>query len=286
MMEDQAIALNNEGVQHFLNKEFDRAKQCYQRALELNPDNTSVLNNLGLFYHQQKEFTNALSCFNKAISIEKKPNFLINAGNSLAMMGKNKEAKEHYLSVIKNEPGHVNAQVCMAKISTHEGRLDVAEHYWKALVEQTGKKEFMLELAKVYMLQKAYTTAADLLYTIAESMEQAEIWFQIGRCEFHLKNHGLAEKALKKALSEIPDHLEFRRYLALNYLATGNMEEAMRQLDTIIKLDPANYQVLTEKGIILCSMHRFDLASTLFDRALHLQPDYEKAKYYKKLISK
>ncbi len=285
MESNKAITLNNKGVKHFLEKEFDKAEQCYLKAFEINPKNVSVLNNLGLFYHQQRKYEKAFSYFDRAISLEEKPNFRVNAGNTLVMIGKYQEAKEQYIKATKLDPRHIGAWVSLAKLCTHLGDLEDAVLFWKKLMRYSAKEEYVLELAKVYMLKKQYNVAVNLLYERIPHPNNPEVWFQIGRGEFLLKNHGMAEDALKKALAEIPDQVDFRYYLAINYLSMGQIEDGLYHINMILKLQPGNHQILTEKGIILCSLHEYEKALKLFDQALSIQPDYEKAIHYKKLIN-
>ncbi len=46
--------INNQGVVHFLNQNFDEAKKKYEEALAQDSNNTTALNNLGLLYLHQK----------------------------------------------------------------------------------------------------------------------------------------------------------------------------------------------------------------------------------------
>ncbi|WP_215225663.1 tetratricopeptide repeat protein [Echinicola shivajiensis] len=284
MEKDQAISLNNQGVKHFLNQEFEQAMNCYEAAFELDPNNASLLNNLGLYHHQQGNFEKALEFFELALEQERKPNFMINAGNSLAMMGNNEEARKRYKGAIDLDPKHASAWLSLAKLTSHEGNLDEAEKYWETLLNISPQENYLIELAKTLILKKEFDKALNILYQQGNNSDSAALWFQIGRCEFQLRNHGLAEKAIKKALADSPDNQDYRYYLAINYLATGNMEEGLKHINMLLKLNPENDQILTEKGIILCSLHQYEEALKLFERALEIQPKNKKAQHYKNLV--
>ncbi|AWW28654.1 hypothetical protein DN752_00025 [Echinicola strongylocentroti] len=280
----KAIELNNQGAKHFLNGKFDQAVSCYEEAYKLHPENTSLLNNMGLYYHQQKDFDKALSFFQKAIDLEAKASYMVNAGNALAMQGKLEEARKQYQNTVKKFPKALGAWISLARLATHQNRLGDARAYWNEVVQLAPKAENYLELAKLMILQKDLEPALELLYATSGKSELAEVWFQIGRCEFQLRNHGLAEKALMRALASSPDHTDFRYYLALNYLAKGDTQKGLEQLDILLKYNANNPDILTEKGVILSSLHRYDEALSLFERALEIKPGYTKATHYKKLI--
>jgi len=280
----QIVKLNNKGVQHFLNHELEGAKICYESVLALNPEDATALNNLGFLLHHEKSFENALTYFEKAISIEAKPNYLVNSGNSYAMLGKYSEAKKQYLKAMKIAPDHITGWVSLAKLAVYMKAYDEAISHWLKAIQLDEKEGYIIELAKIYIVKNEFETALDCLATISNCTDNPEIWFQIGRCEFQLRNHGLAKKAFKKALSQLPDRLDFRQYLALNYIAMGETKAGLQQFEFILKLNPENYQALTEKGIILCSMELFDESLICFDKALVMKHDYAKAIQYKSTV--
>ncbi|SHO62230.1 tetratricopeptide repeat protein [Algoriphagus zhangzhouensis] len=273
--------LNNQGVESFIKGDSEKAKGLYFQALEENPENTTTLNNLGLLYHQLKDFDQAIDYFRKAISIEEKPVFYLNSGNSFAMKGELDRAKENYFLALKIDPNYANAWVSLAKLKTHQNEIQDAIQYWEKAIQSNPKEEFYLGLSKVLMLNQEFEKALEILATLNSS---AEVWFQIGKCEYHLRNHGLAENAYKKALAKNPDNLEIRRHFSLNYITSGQIEKGLEQYDLILKIYPENYQIMTEKGVILCSISEFVEAEKWLKNALELNSEYPKARHYLNLI--
>ena len=47
----------------------EKALECANLAIELEPDNDAFLHTLGILYHSQNQREKAISCFSKAISI-------------------------------------------------------------------------------------------------------------------------------------------------------------------------------------------------------------------------
>ncbi len=64
---EATIEKNNQGVQFFLNRDFESAKKLYEQALDIDAENVTTLNNLGLLYHQLKEYATAVNYYEKAI---------------------------------------------------------------------------------------------------------------------------------------------------------------------------------------------------------------------------
>lgn len=281
----KTIELNNKGVQHFLNRDFDKAKECYENALQMDPEDATALNNLGLLFHHLKEFDNAISSFKKAISKKCNPSYLVNLGNTFAAIKRFKESENQYWDALKISREHINAWVCLAKLAVYQKSFDDAVSYWLEAFNLDRKEEYILEIAKLYILNKNYNQALEYLTVVCNSSVNSEIFFQIGRCEFHLRNHGLAEKTFKRAISGQPDRVDFRQYLALNYIAMGKIHKGLQQYDLILKAEPDNYHILTEKGVVLCGIFQLDQALTCFNKVLDLKPQCPKAIEYKTLIS-
>ncbi|GGZ17410.1 hypothetical protein GCM10007049_07390 [Echinicola pacifica] len=284
MEKRNAINLNNQGARHFLHGDLEKALDCYQQALAIYPDNASLLNNLGLYFHHKNDFNQAIDYFKKALDQESKPNFWLNYGNAIAMTGDFDKANSIFLKVAENHPDLSAAWLSLAKLAGHLERHAEAIAYWKELLKLQEEPEYILGLAQSYIHQKNYEGALEVLYDYDIDYKHSELWFCIGQCEFHLRNHGTAERAFKICLSTQPDQLEYRHFLAVNYLAKGESVKGLQELEQILKVDPDNHHIITEKGIILASLNQYEEAIQLLDRALEIEPAFNKAIHYKNLI--
>lgn len=284
MDKEEAIALNNDGAKYFLNKDFQKALECYQRAFDLDAENPSILNNLGLYYHQQREFEKALEFFDNAQSLEQKPHFLVNGGNALAMMGQFEGAAIRYKKALALDPNHTSARISLAQLYSHTGDFKKAIDIWQELMKVAPSSVYAIELAKVYMKKKDWEKALTALHGIEASEGDALTWRMIGQCEYQLKNFGRAHKAYKMALAENPDQIETRQQLAVNYLAMGDWEEGIRQLEMILRMDPDNYPVMTELAVVYLGKGHLKKATTWLEKALAIKPDFPKALRYKQML--
>jgi tetratricopeptide (TPR) repeat protein len=59
----------NKGLVHYRRGQLDKAKDCYIKAIRLNPDIVHAHNNLGLIYRDQKELGRAADSFLQAVRI-------------------------------------------------------------------------------------------------------------------------------------------------------------------------------------------------------------------------
>ncbi|WP_339921847.1 tetratricopeptide repeat protein [uncultured Cyclobacterium sp.] len=281
MEKEKAIAFNNEGAKHFLNQAFEKAAACYKIAYELDPENTSILNNMGLYFHQQKDYDKAIIYFEKAINITLKPHFLINLGNVLSMKGEYTLAWNQFSKASELFPEHQNAKISLAKLATHIEDLDKAVQLWQEIIKAHPSDQNNIQLVRVFMKMKHWEKAIHTLSTMDSDSWSGETWFLAGQCEFQLKNYGLAVKSFKSALAEGPDNTSFRHYLALTYLAMGNVDEGLDHLLKNARLDPENPAILTDVAVVYLSKGNVQTAANWLEKALNLAPDFEKALHYK-----
>lgn len=277
---DKAIEINNKGVRHFLNREFGKAEECYKEALSMHPEYETALNNMGLLCHQKKEYEQAIDYFEKAIEVKPKETYYVNAGNAVACLGKMEAAESWYVKALEKNSRSVRALESLANLYEHNQTPGKAANLWKSLVEITNEEKYLIDYAKNLMKRGKYKQALDLLKHRV-SREGSQAWYLTGICEYHLNNYGLAEEALKQALARDPDDEEIRRYLAVTFIAMGEMEKGVAQFDKILKMNPDNYQIMTEKGVILLGLDQPAEALELFEKALSISSGFEKAEKYR-----
>jgi curved DNA-binding protein CbpA len=87
---------NKGGTLYFLGK-YDEAIKCYDKAIEIDPDNSVVWNNKGLALSSLGKYDEAIKCYDKVIEID--PNDADawnNKGLALSSLGNDDEAKKCY----------------------------------------------------------------------------------------------------------------------------------------------------------------------------------------------
>ena len=60
----------NKGYDYFDDGLFDKAIECYQKAVEINPDYANAYYNMGIAYAYKENYDKALECCQKAIEIK------------------------------------------------------------------------------------------------------------------------------------------------------------------------------------------------------------------------
>ena len=86
-----------------------------------------------------------------------------------------------------------------------------------------------------------------------------------------------AELSFKNALNKEPSRLSSRNYLAALDFQTHRLDDALRELDQSIKLDPTQPRAFYLRGVILENMGELTEAKESYTQALNLDPDLETA---------
>ncbi|KZT56155.1 TPR-like protein [Calocera cornea HHB12733] len=94
------------GVLLYSEAEYDRAAECFQAALSINPENAVLWNRLGSCLSNGNRPEEAIGSYQRALEIW--PNYtraVVNIGVACLNMGAHKEAVEHFLSAIAMHDG-------------------------------------------------------------------------------------------------------------------------------------------------------------------------------------
>jgi tetratricopeptide (TPR) repeat protein len=133
----------------------DKAREAYEKALEINPNNATVLSNLGLVYESMNESSRSIELYHKALEVNPRHSYAHhNLGAYYYNSGDMLRAMDHLSIAIKLNPIYPNTYAIMALCLSHvgkykEGRRMASDaklrHYgdMKSLNEQLRKIERM-----------------------------------------------------------------------------------------------------------------------------------------------
>ena len=133
---ERAVALNNLGVAlsdwaeliegkepEEARKKYEKAIECYDKALEINPNYAEAWNNKGVALSKLRRYEEAIECFNRALKINQNDaEAWNNKGNVLDELGKYEEAVE-----LKGKAAFL---LCL------EGRTDIAFEIFKEVYDK------------------------------------------------------------------------------------------------------------------------------------------------------
>ena len=125
-------AHNMQGLVFMELREEGPAREAFERALSLSPDNPEVLNNYGWFLCLTSEQERGLRMMQRAAgdTLYSSPEkALLSAGLCLRRMGRNQEAEEHLRRAVLIQPHLIGALYQLATITFERGAMREAENY-------------------------------------------------------------------------------------------------------------------------------------------------------------
>lgn len=131
----EAIQFFNEGVELHKSGYLNKAVTSYKAAIKADDRIEQAWSNLALLYTAQKNWTKALEAFDKALELKPKSTTSLNGlGTVLFAMKKNKEAMEKWQKVVELDPNFASAFYNMGYAMEMEGkRPEALKAYLKAL---------------------------------------------------------------------------------------------------------------------------------------------------------
>jgi superkiller protein 3 len=110
-----------------------KARQCYLKVVELDPNNGDAYFYLGYLSESQGELSEAVNYYEKAVEVApKNAEAYFNLGNVYASLGQNGEAIASYLKTVGINPRHQDAYVNLSVLSFKSRDFQGAIHYLEA----------------------------------------------------------------------------------------------------------------------------------------------------------
>ncbi len=122
--------------------------------------------------------------------------------------------------------------------------LDEAEQTANRAIELRRSAEALYTRALVLDRQGKLNEAIDALEVLAvASPQDAVLRFEIGVLQLRLGNKGRARQAFERALEIAPTYANAKWYLAALYEESGDVDDAIRQLEDLLVMNPDDGQV-------------------------------------------
>lgn len=195
----------------YLNKRlFDYAKEEFETAMKLAPNDFEIIFEYGNFLYSISENLEAERYYAEALEIE--PNNVL----ALTFMALNKlilnqldEAYDYIMKAIKVQPHHEYVQFCVGRILYARGDYEEAKRYLIKAVEQNPDVETQNTLALTYYALGEYQSALNVFKNIyAKKPQSISLLMEIARCYEALKDNDSALEYLDKVVEIFPENEE------------------------------------------------------------------------------
>jgi protein O-mannosyl-transferase len=259
----------------------DLAVPQFQRALDINSEDTEAMNELGVAVMQQGQTEQALALFARALEIApNKAETHINLGVALLQKGQPEKAANHFQHAAQIEPRNAQARKDLATAYSQEGQWnDAVAQYQRAVEIEPGNTETLFGLGSVL------TRAGRQDEAMAQFRRILEIDDDHSGAHFNLAlgllSEGKADDAiahLKRALEIDPRFAEAHDILGNALLQEGRIEEASTQIEAALALKASDAQIQNDAGAMLARKGSPGEAIAHYRKALEINPAFATAR--------
>ena len=242
---EEAQKMKAEGNKAYSKRQFDSAKELYNKAIELEPTEITYFTNLAAVYFETKEFDKCVEICEKAVEIgrENRADFkliakaLARKGNSLRKLNRLEEAKKAFE---------------------------------KALTEHRTP-DYRTSLSELESLLKKQAEEAYIDPEISEKEKQK------GNELFKKGDFGQAVKFYSEAIKRNPKDAKIYSNRAACYTKLMSFDLALNDCEKAIGLEPAFVKAYLRKAKVLQGMGQSSKAIAVYEKVLEMDPNCTEA---------
>ena len=241
---------NNDGAKLSKLGKFEEAIECYDKAIEINPNFFLALGNKGLALFNLKRYEEAMECFDKIIDIEPRDfQGYENKGRALLNLKKNEEAIRCFDKAIELKPTS-----------------------W-VLWDNKGRA--------LFNLQKFEEAIECFNKALEDNPRNVETWNIKGMALGNLDKYKEAVESFDRAVEINPELGGVWANKGITLAKLNKLEDAVECWDKVLEINPKDKIACFVKGEMLSDLGRHDEAIECCEKALEIDPNFDGAWYNK-----
>ena len=280
---DNSVIYVKRGDAYDEKKQPEQALADFNRAIDLDPKNSMAYRGRGLVHHTKKRLDEALADYNKAIELD--PNNA-KAYNSRGSYYRDKkrydEALTNYSRAIELDPNYSSAYNNRANVFREREQLDKSLADCEKAIELEPNSSSAYNCRGNVHRKKNLPDKALADFNKAIELDPNDPWFYVNRGLILFYNKSQHDKALadfEKAIELDPNHAVAYHARAQIYNVKKEYEKALADLNKAIELDPDDSGAYNTRGVIYNKMRQRQLAKADWRQALELNPENKEAKH-------
>jgi protein O-GlcNAc transferase len=258
--------------------ELEKARKCFQQALELDANTPKNHRSLAIICHKLEQYTDAVMSYQHTLRFS--PNDAVihtNLGLALHQLGQTEAALFHCKKALVLQPDLEPAYNNLGLIHFSLGQFDEAGAYCLEVINinPNNPKPYMnlgMMYTTVGRFQEAITAYETFLTLVPAS---ADIIFRLGRL---YQDQGQMDKAIasyEKATNINPNAIEVYLQWSSLLKSLEKPAEAGQLVQKALSIKPEDAESFYHLGLLLKDLKQTQSALNCFRNALKLKPDFE-----------
>lgn len=138
------------GMAYFNKQDYEKAIECYKKAIEIKPDKHDAWFFMGLTYVDKQDYDNAIKCYKKAIEI--KPDdyiTLYNMGIAYGNKQDDEKSIECYKKAVEFKSDYTDAYINLIETLIIHNNINSATDYFNTVKQYKDKPDFGIKLLEI-----------------------------------------------------------------------------------------------------------------------------------------
>jgi len=257
-------------------EEYDKAIECYDKALEIDPANANAWGAKGWALYELGKSDEAIKCYDKAIEIKPKAaRFWNNKGVVFDDLEKFDEALRCYETAIDVRPNYEAAWCNKGNLLDGQGKHDEAIRCCDRAIQITPKNDYawnqkgwsLLNLNKCIDALGCFEKAIEINPKFANS------WTGKGLALYNLGRYNEAIDCFDTSIKISPEVPYAWAGKGWSLSKLGSKGEALKCYDKAIDLDSEYARPWADKGEVLFDTGRFNESLECCDKSIEIYPE-------------
>jgi tetratricopeptide (TPR) repeat protein len=277
----RAVALDWRGYLHYRADQYEEALAAFNRAIELDPEDTWAIAQRGDTHLVLERYEEALDDFSRAIEraieLDLDYGWAIAGlrGDTYRRLKRYDEALADFNRAIDLKPDEAESIANRGEIYRHMERYEEAlDDFDRAIELDPNYAWAIASRGETYREMERYEEAlADLNRAIELKPDYAWAITSRGETYRRLKRYDEALADFHRIIELEPDDAWDIAQRGLTYRQMERYDEALADFDRAIELEPDDAWDIAQRGLTYRLMERYDEALADFNRAIELEPD-------------
>jgi Bardet-Biedl syndrome 4 protein len=283
--ENNLAVMKEIGKNVILSGNYRRAIEIFDEIITLNENDWEAFYQKGLCYMNIKDFETAIACFNKALEISPNEKSHVQLAKIAITQDKLSYAIEKFQDALSFSPEDPELLTQIGAIYLKIGNTAEAYDYFcKGMKNDSSFSNALMGVASIHQDKFEYEQAL-ISYKLASvsNPNSPLVWNNLGLCFFAKQKYIAAVTCLKKAIYIDPFEWIIAFNLGLVYLQQKQYASAFNYMNCAANLRNDFYLIYFFLGIILSKLGDIYNAIPYYDKSLELNENY--LTYYSYTIS-
>lgn len=271
----QANAIFDRAVQALQSGDYPAAEQGFQTVLHSQPHNLGAIGNLGILYARTNRTDLAVKQYKLALRLSPDdPAILLNLGLAYLKQDRHSLALPCFARIAELDPQHRQARQLLALCRLYTGQIAQGIHDLDQLQAAAPNDEQILFLLGFAHLKNNEPDAAQAVFNrMFEVAGPARANFLLGRACYEAELFPRAEESFLDVQRLDPNFPGLHLELAKLYISQRRNDDAIAQLNTLLKQNADDEEANYFLGSLLVQMARYADAVPYLEQARRLRPD-------------